>query len=204
MDISQWLSYITEENLMRWMNEYRALGPLASMLLPFLKSFIPPLPTIVILGVNAAVYGLWVGFIYSWIGITAGSLTAFWLVRKLSEHRYLSRLVHNPKVVTTRRWIRNNGFNYIFLLSLFPVGPFTLLNVAAGLSGIRFRSFLIAIIFGRGIMVFAVSFIGADLSRYRENPWNLLLVLLFVIICFVCSRSIEAWFSRRDELAEQQ
>jgi len=63
---------------------------------------------------------------------------------------------------------------------------------------------MIAIIFGRGIMVFAVSFIGADLSRYRENPWNLLLVLLFVIICFICSRSIEAWFGRRDELAEQQ
>lgn len=202
MDISQWLSYLTEENLKSWMNEYRSLGPLASMFLPFLKSFIPPLPTIVILGVNAAVYGLWIGFLYSWIGITAGSLTAFWLVRKLSEHRLLTRLVNSPKVDTTRRWIRNNGFNYVFLLSLFPVGPFTLLNVAAGLSGIRFRSFLIAIIFGRGIMVFAVSFIGADWSLYLENPWYLLLIVFFVFVCFVCSRSIEAWFSRRDQLNE--
>jgi len=28
MDISQWLSYLTEENLKSWMSEYRSLGPL--------------------------------------------------------------------------------------------------------------------------------------------------------------------------------
>ncbi|MEW4371666.1 TVP38/TMEM64 family protein [Paenibacillus kandeliae] len=197
--VSDWLSYINEENLKRWMNEYRSLGPLISILIPFLKSFIPPMPTVIVLGVNAAVYGLWVGFLYSYIGIIGGSLVAFALIRKLSQHRYLTRLASRPKVDRTRRWIRDNGFTYVFLLSLFPVGPFTMLNIAAGLSGIRFRSFLIAILFGRGVMVFAVSFIGADLALYWENPWYLTLVVLFIAVCLVISRRIEAFFSQRDK-----
>ncbi|WP_046215955.1 TVP38/TMEM64 family protein [Paenibacillus wulumuqiensis] len=199
MDISELLSAINEENLRRWMNDYRSLGPLISILIPFLKSFIPPMPTIVVLGVNAAVYGLWMGFVYSYIGIIGGSLTAFALIRKLSQHRYLARIVQRPRVERTRRWVRDNGFNYVFLLSLFPVGPFTLLNLAAGLSGIRFRSFLIAILFGRGVMVFAVSFIGADFALYWEQPWYLVWVVIFIVVCLVISRRIEAYFSRKDQ-----
>lgn len=197
--VSEWLSYLNEENLKRWMNEYRSLGPMISILIPFLKSFIPPMPTVVVLGVNAAVYGLWVGFLYSYIGIIGGSLVAFVLIRKLSQHRYLKRLTSRPNVDRTRRWIMKNGFTYIFLLSLFPVGPFTMLNIAAGLSGIRFRSFLIAILFGRGVMVFAVSFIGADLALYWEKPWYIALVVLFIVVCLVISRRIEAFFSKKDE-----
>lgn len=196
--VSDWLSYLNEDNLKRWMNEYRSLGPLISILIPFLKSFIPPMPTVIVLGVNAAVYGLWIGFLYSYIGIIGGSLVAFVLIRKLSQHRYLARLANRPKVDRTRRWIRDNGFTYVFLLSLFPVGPFTMLNIAAGLSGIRFRSFLIAILFGRGLMVFAVSFIGADLALYWEKPWYIALVVLFIVVCLVISRRIEAFFSKKD------
>ncbi|WP_411343733.1 TVP38/TMEM64 family protein [Paenibacillus sp. WLX1005] len=197
--VSDWLSYLNEDNLKRWMNEYRSLGPLISILIPFLKSFIPPMPTVIVLGVNAAVYGLWIGFLYSYIGIIGGSLVAFALIRKLSQHRYLARLTNRPKVDRTRRWIREHGFTYVFLLSLFPVGPFTMLNIAAGLSGIRFRSFLIAILFGRGLMVFAVSFIGADLALYWEKPWYIALVVLFIVVCLMISRRIEAFFSKKDE-----
>ncbi|WP_411347941.1 TVP38/TMEM64 family protein [Paenibacillus sp. WLX2291] len=196
--VLDWLSYLNEDNLKRWMNEYRSLGPLISILIPFLKSFIPPMPTVIVLGVNAAVYGLWIGFLYSYIGIIGGSLVAFVLIRKLSQHRYLARLANRPKVDRTRRWIRDNGFTYVFLLSLFPVGPFTMLNIAAGLSGIRFRSFLIAILFGRGLMVFAVSFIGADLALYWEKPWYIALVMLFIVVCLMISRRIEAFFSKKD------
>lgn len=199
LSISEWLSYINEDNLKRWMNDYRSLGPLISILIPFLKSFIPPMPTIVVLGVNAAVYGLWLGFLYSYIGIITGSLVAFLIIRKLSEHHLLQRIVNKPRIERTRNWIKEHGFTYVFLLSLFPVGPFTMLNIAAGLSGIRFRSFLIAILFGRGLMVFAVSFIGADLALYWEKPWYIALVVLFIVVCLIISRKIEAFFSGKEQ-----
>ena len=61
MDI---MSYITEENIRFWLEKFRSLGPLPGILLTFMKSFVPPLPTLLIVGVNGAVYGLWAGFLY--------------------------------------------------------------------------------------------------------------------------------------------
>ncbi|MBW7459536.1 TVP38/TMEM64 family protein, partial [Paenibacillus sepulcri] len=74
MDIS---SLLTEDNLQDLMERYRSFGPLPGILLTFLKSFIPPLPTLVIVGVNAAVYGLWLGFFYSWLGLMLGCTATF-------------------------------------------------------------------------------------------------------------------------------
>lgn len=56
------MSYITEENIRFWLEKFRSLGPLPGILLTFMKSFVPPLPTLLIVGVNGAVYGLWAGF----------------------------------------------------------------------------------------------------------------------------------------------
>ena len=85
------MSYFTESNLEWLLDQFRALGPLPGILLTFLKSFIPPMPTIVIVGVNAAVYGLWAGFLYSWIGMVAGCLTTFLIVRKISGTPLIER-----------------------------------------------------------------------------------------------------------------
>jgi len=63
--VSDILSNITEENLTNALERYRDFGPLPGIALTFMKSFVPPLPTILIVGVNAAVYGLWLGFLYS-------------------------------------------------------------------------------------------------------------------------------------------
>lgn len=180
------------------LERFRSLGPVPGIALPFLKSFIPPLPTILIVGVNAAVFGLWLGFLYSWIGIVSGCLTTFLIVGKIAGHPYHQRLARKPKVERSMAWIRRNAFSYVFLLSLFPVGPFVIINIAAGLAGMRLRSFLIAILFGKGIMVFAVSYIGYDVARYIHNPVQLLYIVLFVVLSLFISKKIESWFSRKE------
>ncbi|MFB7813337.1 TVP38/TMEM64 family protein [Paenibacillus chitinolyticus] len=196
MDISDIVSYVTnEDNLKQLLEQYRSLGPFPGILLTFMKSFVPPLPTLLIVGVNAAVYGLWAGFLYSWIGIVSGCLVTFLIVRKIAGHPYLERLARKPKIARTTKWIRRNAYSYVFLLSLFPVGPFVVINIAAGLAGMRLRSFLMAVLIGKGIMVFTVSYIGYDVAKYIENPYQLLYVLLFVVVSLIISKKIEKRFS---------
>lgn len=194
MGITELLSYLTEENLALILDKYRSLGPLPGLLLPFMKSFIPPLPTLVILSVNAAVYGLWLGFLYSWIGIVSGCLVTFLIVKKVAGHPYLERWSQKPKVQKSLAWARRQAFNYVFLLSLFPVGPFVIINMAAGLVGMRFRSFLVAVAAGKAVMVMSVSFIGHDLNRFIEHPYQILYVILFVVVSMVISKRIEKHF----------
>lgn len=195
---------MTEENLKTWIEQFRSLGPLPGILLPFLKSFIPPLPTLVIVGVNAAVYGLWQGFLYSWLGMVAGCLLTFLIVQRIGGHPILERLANKPKVAKARKWIMVNGFSYVFVLSLFPLGPFVVINIAAALSGMKLRSFALAVLVGKGIMTFAVSWIGSDMGKYLEHPVELLYIVLFVVLSLVVMKRIEAWFARQERVPSSE
>jgi len=200
--VSDILSNITEENLTHLLERYRDFGPFPGIALTFLKSFVPPLPTILIVGVNAAVYGLWLGFLYSWIGIVAGCLTTFLVVRRIAGHPYFVRFARKPKVQKSLTWIRRNAFSYVFLLSIFPVGPFVVINIAAAIAQMRIRSFFIAILFGKAIMVMSVSMIGHDFRRFIERPFELIYVVLFVGLSLWISKKIEARFTRDAEVSE--
>jgi len=196
MSISDILSNLTEEKLTELVEQYRAFGPIPGIVLTFMKSFIPPLPTILIVGVNAAVYGLWLGFLYSWIGIISGCLVTFLIVRRIADHPYFLRWAQRPNVQKSLIWVRRNAFSYVFLLSLFPVGPFVVVNIAAAVARMQRRSFLIAIVFGKAIMVMSVSIIGHDLARFIERPFELVYVLLFVGGSLWISKKIEARFTK--------
>ena len=198
------MSYFTQNNLEWFLDQFRALGPLPGILLTFLKSFIPPMPTIVIVGVNAAVYGLWAGFLYSWIGMVAGCLTTFLLVRKISGTPLIERWAKKPKVQRGMRWIQRNGFSYVFLLGILPVGPFVAVNVAAGLARMNVMSYLMAVTLGKGIMVFCVSYIGANLSDFMAEPFKLLGVLAFILLSLWGSRKLDSYFVRKQSFHDQE
>lgn len=199
MDIT---AYLTEDYITSILESLRSLGPLPGFLLTFMKSFIPPLPTMVIVGVNAAVYGLWYGFLLSWLGIVGGCIVTFVLIRKVSGHPYFQRWSKKPKVQKSMLWVRNNAFSYVFLLSILPVGPFVLVNMVAAVAKMPLRSFFIAVLFGKGLMVLSVSYIGHDLERFIRNPFELIYVVLFVGISLWISKKIEARFTRTPVAAE--
>lgn len=200
LDVMSWL---TEDKLRHMLEQYRSLGPLPGIGLAFMKSFVPPLPTIAIVGLNAAVYGLWLGFLYSWIGLLAGCVTTFLIIRKIASHPYLRKWGLRPKVAKSMTWVRQSGFSYVFLLSLFPVGPFVVINMAAGLAGMKLRSYLIALFAGKAIMVFAVSYIGNDVERFIRHPGEVIYVLLFIGLSLWGVKAIEARFAKAAEDSEQ-
>lgn len=197
MDLATLKSYFTEENIYMLLEQYRSFGPFPGILITFLKSFIPPLPTIVIVGANAAAYGLWFGFLYSWIGIVSGSFLSFYIVRKIGSHRIVQRWAQKPKVQKAMIWVQRKAFNYVFLLSIFPVGPFVIVNLAAGLAQMPIRTFLAAVIFGKAIMVFMVSFIGYDIAQFIQNPLKLLYVVAFGFVSWLISKKVESRLTRQ-------
>ncbi|WP_309118562.1 TVP38/TMEM64 family protein [Paenibacillus sp.] len=204
--IADLLSMLTEERLAEWLDRYRSWGPLPGLLVPFLKSFVPPLPTIVIVGWNAVVYGLWVGFLYTWIGMVAGCITTFLIVRKIAEHPIMLRWGRRPKVARAMHWIRQRAFSYVFLLSILPAGPFVVVNTAAALTRMNVRSFALAVSGGKAIMIFTISYFGHDPGVYFEQPWRLLFILALVAVSLVLSKRINARFAdeapRSDSVTE--
>lgn len=190
------IDLFTEQNLALWLEKYRSLGPLPGILLTFMKSFVPPLPTIVIVGLNAAVYGLWWGFLYSWIGLISGSLLTFLLVRKGSQLAWIRRWTAKSKVQQALVWARRNGFNYVFLLGMLPVGPFVIVNIVAGLSRMSVTSFVVAVALGKGVMVFCVSYIGTHFTDFMEEPLKLTGVVAFIAASLWMNKALQRYFAK--------
>ncbi|ERI07924.1 TVP38/TMEM64 family protein [Aneurinibacillus aneurinilyticus] len=191
MNWTELKAYFSEENLLMLLAKYESFGPFPGIFMPFIEAFFPPLPLIAIVAGNAAAYGLWLGFLYSWVGVCLGAGTVFLLCRKLGQHRFLNFLTRHPKVNEAMNWMNRHGFSAIFLFSCFPFTPSSLVNVVAGLSNIPTSHFMAAIMLGKAIMIFIISFIGHDFMSFIEQPWKLLVVLLAIFLLWFVGKRVE-------------
>ncbi|SMG44435.1 TVP38/TMEM64 family protein [Paenibacillus aquistagni] len=202
MNLTELISLITDGRWLDLLEQYRSLGPLPGILLTFMKSFVPPLPTLVLVGGNAAVYGFWLGCLYSWIGLISGCMLTFLAIRKLASSAYVKRWSNRPKVKRSLTWARRNAFSFVFLLSILPVGPFVMVNMAAGAVQMSVRSFFIAAGMGKALMVLIVSYIGYDLTRFVERPIELVYVVLLIAASLWLSKWLEKRFTQDEEQLE--
>ena len=174
-----------------WLQEYSNLGPLPGILLSFIEAFLPILPLIVIVMGNAAAYGLWWGFLFSWIGVCAGSITVFWLARKLGGRLGLYIQKRMPGTQRFFHWIEEKGFTPIFILYCFPFTPSALINIASGISTVSIRTFIIAVMAGKSVMIFMVAFIGHDWQGFVHQPWRIIIAIGALWLLWLAGKKLE-------------
>lgn len=195
---NDWITFargITLDDINDLLDRYSALGPLPGILLPLLESFLPILPLVVFVVANASAYGMWFGFLFSWIGVSIGSLLVFMIARKLS-YRYGDRIRRRfPKAEKFFSYVERKGFTPIFLLACFPFSPSVIVNIASGLSRIPLHTFLTAVVLGKAVMIFLLSFLGHDLSAMFENPWRIIMAVAILLLLWIGGRKLEARFT---------
>jgi uncharacterized membrane protein YdjX (TVP38/TMEM64 family) len=187
--------HLNLEEIKDLLHRYSQLGPLPGILLPFLEALLPFLPLVVFVVANATAYGMWAGFLYSWIGVTAGSLVVFLLARRFG-YRYGDRIRSRfPKSEKFFSYVERKGFTPIFLLACFPFSPSVIVNVASGLSKIPFHTFLTAMLLGKAVMVFTLSFLGHDLQAMADHPWRIVMAVGILVLLWLGGRKLESRFS---------
>lgn len=191
---STYLKGLTEEDIQALLDRYSALGPLPGIALPLIEALLPFLPLVVFVFANALAYGMWAGFLYSWIGVCLGALLVFLLSRWFGR-RYGDRIRRRyPKTERFFTWVEHRGFTPIFLLSCFPFTPSVLVNVSAGFSKMPLHTFMTAIMLGKAVMIFILSYLGADLKTIWEQPWRLAVVLAVLILMWLGGKQLEKRF----------
>lgn len=105
------------------------------------------LPGATILSLAAgAVFGPWLGTLYAVtaasIGATLSLLVTRYLLRDAVLHRF------GDKLERINLELEQRGLNYLLFLRLVPVFPFFLINLAAGLTRLPLRTFLLGTFFG--------------------------------------------------------
>src|SRR5699024_5293350 len=87
------------------LDNYEKLGPLPGIFLPFIESFLPFLSLFVFVLANGAAYGLFKGFLYSWIGASLGSVLVFLIIRKLGNKKIFIKIRNNKQVKRITNWV---------------------------------------------------------------------------------------------------
>jgi uncharacterized membrane protein YdjX (TVP38/TMEM64 family) len=101
-------------------------------------------PAFLLTFASGALFGLWRGTLYTFIGAVLGSSAVYALAAPLARSRVLRWIDRDPRVAAARRAVVGRSAWIMFLLRLSPLVPFNLLNYALALSGVRYRDFLLA------------------------------------------------------------
>ncbi|MEH7116404.1 TVP38/TMEM64 family protein [Neobacillus vireti] len=200
MDIESLKAWFTLQHIMSLIQEYRALGPIPGILLIIVEAFLPFLPLFVFVMANANAFGLWLGFLYSWMGACLGAFIVFFLIRRFGQKKLLSFLSNHPKVRKLMEWVERHGFGPLFLLICFPFTPSALVNIVAGLSRVSFAQYLLAVCIGKMVMIFTISFIGYDLHSLITQPFRTVIVLLVIFTLWLVGKRIEVRMNKRLEI----
>ena len=95
---------------------------------------------------SGAIFGSLLGTLYAVIAATIGASLAFLVTRYLLRDYILDRF--GPKLEGLNRELEARGLNYLLFLRLVPLFPFFLINLAAGLTRLPLRTFVLGTVIG--------------------------------------------------------
>lgn len=194
--MGEWLSV---DKVIELAEQYKALGPFIGLFFPFIESFLPFLPLFVFVFANASAYGLWMGFLLSWIGASLGSYAVFLLIRFFGQAKIFRTITKRVRVQQLIHWVERNGFGPLFLFICFPFTPSALVNLVAGLSDIKKHHYLWTLLAGKFVMIFTVSFIGYDLRALLTKPTKTVFVLSMIVLLWYIGKQIEKKLTKQIE-----
>ena len=196
MDLDAIREWMTLENMSELIQQYRSLGPIPGIILPLLEAFLPFLPLFVFVTANATAFGLWWGFFFSWIGAVSGAFLVFLVVRKFGQGRFFLFLQKHHKVQKLMEWVENHGFSPLFLMLCFPFTPSAIVNIVAGLSKVSIWQYALAVISGKMVMIFTISFVGYDIPSLIHKPIRTIFVLFIIFVLWYVGKRLEIHLDR--------
>lgn len=175
-------------------------APAAFILASFLQVTFIPIPGAVTIVAGSFLFGFGWSFLYSYIGMMAGAILAFWLGRWIGRPfvDWLSGGKEKTDALLAK--LKNKQNVVLFFMFLLPFFPDDLLCSVAGILPMHFLTFLFMQIITRATSIGAtLLFMSGEFIPYTE-PWGIatliaigVLAIIAFIICFKYSERIEAW-----------
>ena len=163
-----------------FLNIYPAVAPAVIIFFRFIGIVLAPLPGAPISFASIAVLPWWEAWIYNFIGAELGVITAFLIARKFREP-VVAHLAPLQKVHEWQDRISQKRQFWSFVgLRLLALVAFDFVSYAAGLSKLRFSSFLLACLLIDIPAGFLFFFFGGIAFRY-----SVLLFLGFILAFLV-------------------
>ena len=170
------ISLETASQFNAWIESLGWIGPLAFVVLVVARLFIG-LSSHIVLTLGGMAFGVSGGIIWGAIGLTISAV-----IQYLTARLFTDRLRTSSEDSRYRRiesLVSRFGVAPVFFITAHPIGPQTLVNVAAGLSGLPFISFLLAIALSTPIRAGFYAVLGASVLTLE---WKQMVVITLGLI----------------------
>ena len=188
------------EAVKEYIRSFGSLAIIISMLLMILQSVAAPIPAFLITFANAAVFGWVAGAVISWTGAMLGAALCFGLSR-LFGRDFVAKLTGKSALQSVDQFFVSYGAKSIFIARLLPFVPFDPISYAAGLTGMRFTSFLLAT--GLGQLPATIIYSYAGSTMLSGNVKLFLYGLCALLAVGTLSMILRSVYQRKKEEKEQ-
>jgi phospholipase D1/2 len=131
----------------------------------------------------AVLFGPAIGWVSSLVGCMASAAAGFGLGRLLWKDR---ESLKRGRFAGIARKLEAHGLITTAAVRLVPIAPFTVVNVVAGATNVRFRDFMLGNLLALGPGLLAMSFVADRIAAaVRQPSVTSVLVALAMLCCFV-------------------
>ena len=190
-----------ENSLQQYLEEKGAWMPIVYILLQYLQVIILPIPGMVSTLAGVALFGPFQTLVYSFVGIMLGSLTAFFIGRKVG-YKAVSWIVGADTLKKWQKKLRGKDNLLLTLMFLLPLFPDDALCFIAGLSSMTTRYFLLLLTVSRFLAIaltcYSIDFIPFN-TWWGLLIWGIFFAVVLISFWLVCKNldKIQQWLSKR-------
>jgi uncharacterized membrane protein YdjX (TVP38/TMEM64 family) len=152
---------------------YSNWGIVAAIGLPYLETLFPVLPLFLMTAFNILSFGIFLGYVYTFIGTVSGTIAIFLFMRYLSTKHFQTRWKEKPNIQRYLSWIDQTHPVFHIIVLMVPFSPTFMINYSMGLSKMRLRTFVLITFVSRGIMLLICIPLGMTLiSLYEAHEFG--------------------------------
>lgn len=163
-------------------------GILFGCFIIILESIIPALPLGVFVALNMMAFGNTVGFILSWISTIIGCLLSYCFFYKYVGEKLEKKVESKPKIKKVMKAIKKISFSNLVILIILPFTPAFLINIACGLTRVKLKKFLCAIMIGKVGIIFFWGYISKSLLESITDIKTLISMGIMLLLGYIISK----------------
>ena len=130
------------------------------------------------------IWGIWWGFLFSWVGIMAGTVVVFYISRLLG-FEFVARYIKPEKMAKMTAGLNSTrGFVGLLIICLFPFTPKDLLVHIAGLTPIKPLKFFIIYGISRLPATFFWSYLG---SGAQKGDYKQMIITASIMVLLIAA-----------------
>ncbi len=189
---------LTKEELQAKIASTGLFAPIVFIVASFLQVTFIPIPSSVTIIVGNYLFGFWLSFLYSYIGIILGSILAFYLGRWIGRP-FVNWVVGDSKAVDEYLIkMKNKEKVILFFMFLLPLFPDDALCSLAGILPISFLTFLFMQLLTRATSILGtLFFMSGEIIHY-----DALGITIIVIVCILALVAFYLSYKYADKINE--